>query len=184
MRDLGNILLLVRRKLCLHRTKSEVPVSQIRKIDNDIVQLKLNGVKNIRNNQQQVDINGMHYNIEYDTTTKGSLKHQNEIPINDLNARNTFWKIDENGNKITGAMPLDMYIDKFEYIVFSTSPSNEPLCINKNTNEIFLFSHDPLKYEKVYNDFNDYLISEIISIQKLFGYIKFKNSEDNIHQPY
>jgi hypothetical protein len=66
------------------------------------------------------------------------------------------------------------------YIVFSTSPSNEPLCINKNTNEIFLFSHDPLKYAKVYNDFNDYLISEIISIQELFGYIEFKNNEYKI----
>jgi RHS repeat-associated protein len=87
-------------------------------INTDIAQLRRNGATNIRKNQQQVDINGntvgknrpdiqfdkngIHYNIEYDTTTMGSLKHQNQIPMNDPNARNTFWMIDENGNKITG----------------------------------------------------------------------------------
>jgi hypothetical protein len=54
-----------------------------------------------------------------------------------------------------------------EYIVFSLNPGTDPLCINKNTYEIYLFSHDPVGMSKVYNDFNDYLISEIADIQEL-----------------
>ena len=87
-------------------------------IDTNIAQLKKEGATNIRKNQQQVDTNGntvgknrpdiqfdkdgVHYNIEYDTTTNGSLKHQTEIPLNDSNSRNTFWEIDQQGNKKTG----------------------------------------------------------------------------------
>lgn len=68
----------------------------------------------IRKNQEQVDVNGnkvgsnrpdlqydrdgIHHNVEVDTSDKGSLNHQNIIPLNDPNAKNTFWLIDENGN--------------------------------------------------------------------------------------
>ncbi len=68
----------------------------------------------IRKNQQQVDVNGdlagtnrpdlqynrdgVHHNVEVDTTDAGSLGHQSTIPANDPDAKNTFWLIDENGN--------------------------------------------------------------------------------------
>ena len=75
-------------------------------------------IKNIRKNQQQVDNKGnvvgknrpdiqfdkgyIHYTIEYDTTEKGSLKHQKQSPVNDPSARHTFWRIESDGGKITG----------------------------------------------------------------------------------
>ena len=69
----------------------------------------------VRKNQEQVDFNGNkvgsnrpdlqyndifgnHYNIEVDTTDNGRLNHSSVIPVNDPNARNTFWLIDMNGN--------------------------------------------------------------------------------------
>ena len=84
-------------------------------IDDEIHNLKNDpDVTNIRKNQQQVDVNGnkagtnrpdiqydkdgVHHNVEFDTSDVGSMKHQNQIPGNDPNARNTFWLIDENGN--------------------------------------------------------------------------------------
>jgi len=92
-------------------------------IDQEIASLQADPtVTNIRKNQQQVDIggnnvgtnrpdiqydqNGVHHNIEYDTTVKGSNKHQNQIPVNDPNSRNTFWQIDDQGNVITGHSQL------------------------------------------------------------------------------
>ena len=75
-------------------------------------------VTEIRKNQQQVDVNGnaigknrpdiqydkngVHHNEEYDTTTRGSQKHQRQIPGNDPNSRNTYWMIDKNGKKTSG----------------------------------------------------------------------------------
>ena len=71
-------------------------------------------MSSIRKNQEQVDVNGdkvgnnkpdlqynrdgIHYNIEVDTTDKGSSGHQKVLPQNDSNARNTFWLIDNQGN--------------------------------------------------------------------------------------
>ena len=68
---------------------------------------------NIRKNQQQVDVNGnkvgnnrpdiqydlygIHYNVEYDTKEKLSVKHQNEIHKYDPKSGNTFWIMDDNG---------------------------------------------------------------------------------------
>ncbi|WP_208852115.1 hypothetical protein [Mixta intestinalis] len=64
------------------------------------------GVTDIRKNQQQVDVNGnkvgnnkpdiqynkdgVNYNIEYDTSTRASRKHEKVIKANDPNARSTF----------------------------------------------------------------------------------------------
>lgn len=91
-------------------------------IDDFIADLKINqpNAAEIRKNQQQVDsngnkvgsnrpdiqydLNGIHYNVEFDTTAKGSQKHQNEIPKNDPNSRNTFWMIDDKGNVIEGSL--------------------------------------------------------------------------------
>lgn len=92
-------------------------------IDFEIARLQADPtVTNIRKNQQQVNVNGdnvgtnrpdiqydqngVHHNIEYDTTPKGSARHQNQIPANDPNSRNTYWQIDDQGNVITGHSQL------------------------------------------------------------------------------
>jgi hypothetical protein len=67
-----------------------------------------------------------------------------------------------------------------DFIVFSESPGNDPLCINKKTGEIYLFSHDPIKYGKVYNNFNDFLLDEIISIKELMGDLEFENQDEKL----
>ena len=66
-------------------------------------------------------------------------------------------------------------IDK--YIVFAESPATDPLCIDKDNYEVVLFSHDPIKCGKVYNNFNDYLKNEIISTQELLGELEFDEGE-------
>ncbi len=87
-------------------------------IDNLIADARSQGATNIRKNQWQVDVNGnvvgknrpdvqfdlngKHYNIEVDTTIKGSVGHQNTIPTLDPNSRNTFWLIDDLGNILNG----------------------------------------------------------------------------------
>lgn len=50
----------------------------------------------------QDNLHGKHYNIEIDTQPSSSRRHQQRIPHNDPNARNTFWHIDNNGNKKSG----------------------------------------------------------------------------------
>ncbi|SYX81681.1 conserved protein of unknown function [Paenibacillus alvei] len=67
-----------------------------------------------------------------------------------------------------------------KYIVFAESPGNDPVCFKRNTGEIYLFSHDPIKRAKVYKDFNDYLLNEIIEIQKLYAEVTFDSSEEEI----
>lgn len=65
-----------------------------------------------------------------------------------------------------------------EFIVFSESPGNDPLCIHKDTHEVYLFSHDPIMYSKVYNNFSDYVISEIVALQELCGELSFENKSE------
>ena len=67
-----------------------------------------------------------------------------------------------------------------DHIVFSESPSNDPICINKTTSEIFLFSHDPLRYSKVYNNFSDYIVAETIALQELLGDLVFEGEEEKM----
>lgn len=66
-------------------------------------------VYNIRKNQKQVDIhgnvvgnnrpdvqfdkNGVHTNVEYDTQTRSMNKHKQQVPNNDSQVRNKFYKI-------------------------------------------------------------------------------------------
>ncbi|WP_222102481.1 RHS repeat-associated core domain-containing protein [Gilliamella apicola] len=87
-------------------------------IDKIIKDVRKEGAEEIRKNHQQVDFNGnkvgtnkpdvqynykgKHYNIEVDTTLKGSLGHQSTIPSRDPNARNTFWLIDKSGSILGG----------------------------------------------------------------------------------
>ena len=95
-----------------------------KRIDDQIQKLKQDpDIRNIRKNQQQVDANGnkvgnnrpdiqydkhdIHHNIEYDTSKRGSLKHQNQIPVNDPNSRNTYEIIDKkNGQTLEGHSQL------------------------------------------------------------------------------
>jgi hypothetical protein len=52
---------------------------------------------------------------------------------------------------------------------FAESPGNDPLCFDQATGEIYLFSHDPVRKAKVFADFNQYLLSEIIQIETMLG---------------
>ncbi|WP_068985688.1 SMI1/KNR4 family protein [Lysinibacillus xylanilyticus] len=67
-----------------------------------------------------------------------------------------------------------------EYIIFSESPSNDPICFKRDTGQVYLFSHDPIKRAKVYKDFNDYLLNEMIDIQKLYTEVTFDCSKEEI----
>lgn len=64
-----------------------------------------------------------------------------------------------------------------KYIVFAESPATDPLCMNRDTFEIVLFSHDPVNCGKVYNDFSDYLKNEIINVQEFLGELEFEDGE-------
>jgi len=66
------------------------------------------------------------------------------------------------------------------YIVFFESPSNDPVCFKRDTGEVYLFSHDPIKRAKVYKDFNDFLLNEIVEIQKLYEEVTFNSSKEEI----
>lgn len=64
------------------------------------------------------------------------------------------------------------------YIVFAESPGNDPLCFDTSDFSVWLFSHDPLKKAKVFEDFNQYLRYEIIELQKLMGDVDFEDVEE------
>jgi hypothetical protein len=52
---------------------------------------------------------------------------------------------------------------------FADSPGNDPLCFDQRTGELFLFSHDPVRKGKVFADFNQYLLFEIMQLESLLG---------------
>ncbi len=54
-------------------------------------------------------------------------------------------------------------------VVFSESPGNDPLCFDFRTGAIYLFSHDPIKKAKVFDNFSQYLVYELIEVEKLLG---------------
>jgi len=66
------------------------------------------------------------------------------------------------------------------YIVFYDSPATDPICFDKASGEIYLFSHDPVRKGKVYKDFNDFLLDEIIHLQVLFLEVDFGSREAEI----
>lgn len=68
--------------------------------------------------------------------------------------------------------------DRKNFIVFAESPSSDPICIKIGTNDIYLFSHDPRRYAKIFNNFSGYVISEIIALQELLGDVDFENEID------
>ncbi|MGE7928264.1 SMI1/KNR4 family protein [Lysinibacillus xylanilyticus] len=93
-------------------------------------------------------------------------------------------KIDEWGvltNSIWEFVSLHFQQEETDkYIVFSESPSNDPICFKRETGEIYLFSHESIKGAKVYKDFNDYLLNEIIEIQKLYTEVTFDSYKEEI----
>lgn len=52
---------------------------------------------------------------------------------------------------------------------FADSPGNDPLCFDQGTSELYLFSHDPVRKAKVFTDFNQYLLFEIMQLEELLG---------------
>ncbi|MDO7849703.1 SMI1/KNR4 family protein [Hymenobacter sp. M29] len=54
-------------------------------------------------------------------------------------------------------------------VVFAESPGNDPLCFDSKTNAIYLFSHDPIKKAKVFTDFSQYVVHELIETERLLG---------------
>ena len=52
---------------------------------------------------------------------------------------------------------------------FADSPGNDPLCFDQGTGELYLFSHDPVRKAKVFIDFNQYLLFEIMQLEELLG---------------
>jgi hypothetical protein len=52
---------------------------------------------------------------------------------------------------------------------FADSPGNDPLCFDQRTGELYLFSHDPMRKGKVFADFNQYLLFEIMQLESLLG---------------
>ena len=52
---------------------------------------------------------------------------------------------------------------------FADSPGNDPLCFDQATGELYLFSHDPVQKAKVFTDFNQYLLFEIMQLEELLG---------------
>ncbi|WP_022822341.1 SMI1/KNR4 family protein [Hymenobacter norwichensis] len=54
-------------------------------------------------------------------------------------------------------------------VYFADSPGNDPVCFDKDSHEIYLFSHDPIKKALVFSDFNQYLLFELMETEKLVG---------------
>jgi hypothetical protein len=52
---------------------------------------------------------------------------------------------------------------------FADSPGNDPLCFDQTTGELYLFAHDPVQKAKVFTDFNQYLLFEIMQLEELLG---------------
>jgi hypothetical protein len=52
---------------------------------------------------------------------------------------------------------------------FAESPGNDPLCFAQDTGALYLFSHDPVRKAKVFTDFNQYLLFELMQLEELLG---------------
>ena len=69
-------------------------------------------------------------------------------------------------------------------IHFAQSPGNDPLCFDKDSGEIYLFSHDPIKKARVFADFNQYLLFQIIETEKLLGDNLSESREQELKSAY
>lgn len=71
-----------------------------------------------------------------------------------------------------------------DFIVFSQSPGNDPVCYKKGDTKIYLFSHDPVNKAIIFNSFNDYLLFELVQLEKLMGDAGFddKSEENNFYK--
>lgn len=69
-------------------------------------------------------------------------------------------------------------------IIFSESPGTDPLCFDFKTGAIYLFSHDPIKKAKVFTDFSQYLVYELIEAEKLLGDPIDDNAAKELEEEY
>ena len=69
-------------------------------------------------------------------------------------------------------------------IFFSHSPGNDPLCFDKDSGEIYLFSHDPVKKAKVFADFNQYRLFALLETEKLLGDSLTEDLENQVKERY
>jgi SMI1 / KNR4 family (SUKH-1) len=69
-------------------------------------------------------------------------------------------------------------------IIFALSPGNDPLCFDKDSGEIYIFSHDPIKKARIFSNFNQYLLYEMIELEKLLGDNIGQIDEDKITKEF
>lgn len=62
-----------------------------------------------------------------------------------------------------------MPADTQAMVYFADSPGTDPLCFSQQSGEIYLFSHDPLRKGKVFTDFSQYLLAELLELEHLLG---------------
>ena len=55
------------------------------------------------------------------------------------------------------------------FIVFSESSGNDPVCFDVQTGGIYLFSHDAVKMARVFDNFSQYLIYQLLDTEELIG---------------
>jgi len=74
----------------------------------------------------------------------------------------------------------DHFVQEYitDFLVFGLSPANDPLCVNIVDESIYLFTHDPIKQSKVFENFDQFLIYEIIEIQKLLDGAEMTKDEE------
>ena len=65
---------------------------------------------------------------------------------------------------------LNFYLSDYNKMIeFSGSPAHDPICFDTETGAIYLFSHDPIKTAKVFTDFNQYVLSEVLETEREIG---------------
>jgi hypothetical protein len=67
---------------------------------------------------------------------------------------------------------------------FAESPGNDPLCFAQATGALYLFSHDPVRKAKVFTDFSQYLLFELIQLETLLGEGLDEKSEQQLADRY
>lgn len=69
-------------------------------------------------------------------------------------------------------------------VYFADSPGNDPLCFDQATDELYLYSHDPVRKGKVFTDFNQYLLFELIQLEALVGEGLDEDAEQQLAESY
>lgn len=69
-------------------------------------------------------------------------------------------------------------------IWFAESPGTDPLCFAQDTGALYLFSHDPVQKAKVFTDFSQYLLFELMQLEALLGEGLDEESEQQLADRY